>query len=211
MQRLCDANCHQGALTTCRNIATIQHQTTSTITTNQTNTNMRTWSTISAYEMRPVSGAPSRAAAVQNPLMNAKSKKPDCSMRRAESASWQHGPFFSLLGVCMRCGVMVVGWHTGLSPLLPAAHTRACTRRRAETRANTRHQMVPYQRPVCILRRTLMISGPLSSCRSLSVRDDALATQVSPRFDLCDRTRVLPPIAWFMDTACIFDVCTRLV
>lgn len=41
--------------------------------------------------MRPVSGAPRRAAAVQKPLMNAKSK-PARSMRRAERPSWQQGP-----------------------------------------------------------------------------------------------------------------------
>jgi hypothetical protein len=52
---------------------------------------LRPVSTISAYDIRPVSGRPKRAAAVQKPLMKAKSK-PARSMRRADRPSWQQGP-----------------------------------------------------------------------------------------------------------------------
>src|SRR5258706_10758043 len=50
----------------------------------------RPWSSISPYEIRPVSGRPIRAAETANPLMNV-SANPACSIRRAEWASKQHG------------------------------------------------------------------------------------------------------------------------
>ena len=50
----------------------------------------RPWSIISVTDSRPVSGNAARAAETAKPLMKV-SGKPACSIRRAESASKQHG------------------------------------------------------------------------------------------------------------------------
>jgi hypothetical protein len=51
-----------------------------------------TWSTISPYDKSPVSGAPRRAAEVQKPLMNAKSKP----VQAAQQQRTQHHQHLSM-------------------------------------------------------------------------------------------------------------------